>query len=96
MLGAQIRLARLERRMTAARLAQLVGVAPRTMTLIERGDPSVTFGHVLNAAVHAGVALFDETDPKTLERMGNQLEHALTFVPSNVRNQRERSVDVDF
>lgn len=95
-LGQQIRLARHANRMTAARLAELVDVSPRVITMIERGDVGVTFGNVLNAAVHAGVPLFDITDPKTLARTRQQGEQALTLVPSNVRNRREREIDGDF
>ncbi|WP_168223350.1 helix-turn-helix transcriptional regulator [Plantibacter sp. M259] len=95
-LGQQIRLSRHARKMTAAQLAVLIDVSPRTMTLIERGDPSVSFGHVLNAAVAAGVALFDITDPKTLARTRGQGEQVLTLIPSNVRNRREQGTDDDF
>jgi transcriptional regulator with XRE-family HTH domain len=95
-LGQQIRLARHQRRITAARLAELADVSPRTITLIERGDASVSLGNVLNAAVHAGVPLFDITDPKTLARTRAQGEQALTLIPSNVRNRREHGVDDDF
>lgn len=95
-LGQQIRLARHANRMTAARLAELANVSPRVITLIERGDPAVSFGNVLNAATHAGVPLFDITDPKTLARTRQQGEQALTLIPSNVRNRKERELDGDF
>ncbi|MEJ1087377.1 helix-turn-helix transcriptional regulator [Microbacterium sp. Mu-80] len=95
-LGQQIRLARHAKQMTAARLAELVDVSPRVITLIERGDVSVSFGNALNAAVHAGVPLFDITDPKTLARTRQQGEQALTLIPSNVRNRREWELDGDF
>jgi transcriptional regulator with XRE-family HTH domain len=95
-LGQQIRLARHANRMTASRLAELADVSPRVITLIERGDLGVTFGNVLNAAVYAGVPLFDITDPKTLARTRQQLDQALTLVPSNVRNRRERRIPNDF
>lgn len=95
-LGQQIRLARHTNNMTASRLAELTDVSPRVITLIERGDPGVSFGNVLNAATHAGVALFDMTDPKTLARTRQQGEQALTLIPSNVRNRREKDIDADF
>lgn len=96
MLGIQIRLARQARRVTAAQLAAQSGVSARTVSMIERGDGSVSFGNVLNTAVAAGVPLFDVTDPKTLARMRQQGEQALTLIPSNVRNRRERPTNVDF
>lgn len=95
-LGQQIRLARHAQQMTAARLAELCGVSQRTITLIERGNASVSIGNVLNAAVRAGVPLFDETDPKTLSRVRQQGDQALTLIPSNVRNRREQGIDDDF
>lgn len=82
--------------MTAAKLAELADVSQRTITLIERGDANVSIGNVLNAAVHAGVPLFDITDPRTLARTRNQGEQALTLIPSNVRNRKERVIDDDF
>lgn len=95
-LGQQIRLARHAAGLTAARLAALADVSPRTLTLIERGDPNVSFGNVLNTAVHAGVPLFDVEDPRTMARVRAQGDLALTLVPSNVRNRREPGVDNDF
>ncbi len=95
-LGGQIRLARHARRITASRLAKIIDVSPRTMTLIERGDPSVSMGNVFNAAIAAGVPLFDINDPKTLARMDNEVSQMLTLVPSNVRNRKEPGVDTNF
>lgn len=96
-LGQQIRLGRHELGMTAARLAALVDVSPRVITLIERGESQgVSLASVLNAAVHAGVPLFDITDPKTLARMRQQGDQALTLIPSNVRNRKEREISGDF
>lgn len=95
-LGQQIRLARQDRKLTAARLAELANVSQRTITLIERGEASVSFGNVLNVAVRAGVPLFDITDPKTLTRVRRQGDQALTLIPSNVRNRKERGVDANF
>lgn len=95
-LGQQIRLARHANHMTAARLAELADVSPRVVTFVERGDPSVSFGNVLNVATHAGVALFDITDPRTLARTRQQGDQALTLIPSNMRNRREKEIDADF
>lgn len=95
-LGQQIRLRRHQMQISGDRLAAMANVSRRTLTLIERGDPSVSFGNVLNVAVHAGVPLFDITDPKTLARVRHQLAETLTFVPSNVRNRKLRGTDNDF
>ncbi|PVW04772.1 transcriptional regulator [Microbacterium sp. Gd 4-13] len=82
--------------MTAGRLAELTDVSPRVITLIERGHPGVSFGNVLNATVHAGVPLFDITGPRTLGRLSQQCQQAVTLIPSNVRNRKERAIDGDF
>lgn len=43
-LGARLRLARLRRRLTAARVAERAGMAPMTLRGIERGGAGVTIG----------------------------------------------------
>ncbi len=58
MLGAQVRLARKQRRMTEVELAERAGIARSTLQLIEKGDPRVDIGLVFEAAIMAGVSLF--------------------------------------
>ena len=58
MLGARVRLGRLERRWRADELAERVGVSPTTIRKVERGDPTVALGTALEAAAIVGVALF--------------------------------------
>jgi transcriptional regulator with XRE-family HTH domain len=58
LLGAQIRLARRERRWTQDELAARAGITARTVSKIEHGDLSVGLGAALEAAALLGVPLF--------------------------------------
>lgn len=63
--GADLAMARRKRRLTAAMMAERVGVSKSTYARIEKGDPSVAMGayamalHVLGL----GEGLFDLADP---------------------------------
>jgi transcriptional regulator with XRE-family HTH domain len=57
-LGAQIRLARRERRWSQDELAERTGITSRTVYKIERGDLSVGLGSAFEAATLLGVPLF--------------------------------------
>lgn len=63
--GADLAMARRKRRLTAAMMADRVGVSKSTYARIEKGDPSVAMGayamalHVLGL----GEGLFDLADP---------------------------------
>jgi transcriptional regulator with XRE-family HTH domain len=58
LLGAQIRLARRERRWSQDELAERAGVTARTVSKIEHGDLSVGLGATFEAAALLGVPLF--------------------------------------
>jgi transcriptional regulator with XRE-family HTH domain len=58
MLGAQIRLARRERRWSQEELAERTGITARTVSKIEHGDLSVGLGAAFEAAALLGVPLF--------------------------------------
>jgi transcriptional regulator with XRE-family HTH domain len=83
MLGAQIRLGRIQRRFSQAELAQRVGVSVETMRKIERGDMSVALGSVFEAAAIAGVSLFD-SDPDRRRGEVRRIRELLTLLPSRV------------
>src|SRR5215213_7078422 len=76
LLGAEIRIGRLERRWTAQELAERVGVTVVTLRKIERGDPSVGLGFAFEAATLTGVELFQDERPRIsveLRRAGARL-----------------------
>lgn len=88
LLGAQIRLARLERRWTLEELAERVGVNHTTLRKVERGDLSVGLGPALEAAVLVGLPLFHpDPERRILER--REVETRLALVPSRARRPRE-------
>lgn len=65
-LGALVRARRRDLSMTAEELAARSAVSPRTVSLIERGDPNVSIGNVLNVAATIGVPLFGSTNGDTV------------------------------
>lgn len=83
-LGGLIKIARTERGWTQKRLAGAAGVSERTVSLIERGDPAVAVGNVLNAAAAVGVRLFQTEDPEELARMRHRGEERLALIPKRV------------
>lgn len=65
-LGALVLERRRALRMTVAELAARASVSPRTVSLIERGDPNVSIGNALNVAATIGVPLFGSADKRML------------------------------
>jgi DNA-binding XRE family transcriptional regulator len=94
LLGAQVRLARKERAMTEAELAERVGVARSTLQLIEKGDPKVEIGLVFEAAVLAGVGLF-APGVSSLAPQIERVTDKIALLPAATRKPR-REVDDDF
>lgn len=92
-LGAQIRAARLERRMTVAELAERVGVSAKTMSNVERGDPKTAVGTVFEAAIIVGIPLFAEGAAES-DRALATIEGRLRLLPQRARPAPE--VDDDF
>lgn len=91
-LGAQISAARTRRRWTAARLAEQINVSPPTLRKIERGDPSVAIGSVLDAAVAVGVPLFGSD----LDRLAEHIEDRIALLPGRVTPIGDEGLDDDF
>lgn len=55
LLGANIRTARLRRRLSAAMIAERAGIARNTLRAIEKGDPRVTLGAYANVLMCLGL-----------------------------------------
>jgi transcriptional regulator with XRE-family HTH domain len=86
LLGARVRLARLERRWSARELAERAGIAPDTLAKVERGDMSVGLGVAFEVAALAGVPLFHEERPRLssdLDRTRGQV----AVLPQRVRSK---------
>lgn len=90
-LGLSIRAARADRRWSIAELSDRVGVTPKTMARVERGDPRVAVGTYFDAAALTGVPLFGDERDLVIER--NRLESRLALLPSRVRKPRRVSND---
>lgn len=84
LLGSLIRQHRLERRMTAAELAQRAGVSRGLVQRAERGDPGCAIGSVFELAAIVGVPLF-EADSYRLAALRQATEHTLKLLPSAAR-----------
>ncbi|HTR89339.1 MAG TPA: helix-turn-helix transcriptional regulator [Solirubrobacteraceae bacterium] len=70
LLGAQIRLARRERRWSQQELAERIGVTARTVSKIEHGELSVSLGGAFEAAALLGVGLLGVER----SRLGDELD----------------------
>jgi len=93
-LGKLIRIGRLERGMKAQEFADRVGISRTTLHNMEKGAPGAEIGVVFEAALLAGVRLFD-ADASTLRRESARLEEKLTLLPKSVRPSGT-AVDDDF
>ena len=94
LLGQFIKLGRKERRLSAAALAERIGVSRGTVQRIEKGDLKVEIGLVLEAANIVGVPLFDTSD----ERLSSKLEstaNKIALLPKKLRKPRHE-VNDDF
>ena len=94
LLGKRIRLARKQRRMSSADLAERIGIARSTLQSIEKGHPKVEVGLVFEAAVLTGVTIF-EPDTTTLRAQTERIDDRLALLPHSVRRSR-REVKDDF
>jgi transcriptional regulator with XRE-family HTH domain len=92
LLGASIRTARIERRMTAADLAARTGISRVSLHRIEKGDPGSSIGSVFEAATIVGVPLFT-TEPGRLAVYLARAEEKLTLLPKKIRNPTVRLDD---
>ena len=96
LLGAQIRLARHDKRWSAAELAERAGVSQRTVLAIEAGKPAPSIGNVLNLAALVGVELFNRTDPLEIALARRRAEDRLALLPALVRKLNDKDDDGDY
>ena len=83
MLGKLIQLARKQRRMTAAELAERTGISRSTLQRVEKGDPKVEVGLMFEAAVLVGVPLFDAEPGRLMEKLA-RIDDKLALLPKAV------------
>lgn len=95
LLGAQIRLARRQRRWSQDELAARTGITPRTVSKIEHGDLSVGLGVAFEAAALLGVPLF-HADRSRLGADLDRTEARSALLPRPSRVRPDEKVKDDF
>jgi transcriptional regulator with XRE-family HTH domain len=83
-LGRLIREARIDRKVTAAQLAERAGISRGLLQRIERGDPGCSIGAVFETAAIVGIRLFD-LDRERLVANNEALARTLTLLPRSAR-----------
>ena len=94
LLGALIREARNQRKLTAQELADRAGISRGMLQRIEKGNLKCEIGAVFEVATIVGVKLFD-ADSTTLTRHLRQTTEKLTLLPKSVR-KKTKAVRDDF
>lgn len=92
LLGRSIRLARKQRKMSEVDLATRIGIARGTLQSIEKGQPKVEIGLVLEAATLLGVPLFVD-EPSRLATEISRVDDRLALLPQSVRRPRSEPRD---
>ena len=94
LLGALIREARNERKLTAQELADRAGISRGLLQRIEKGNLKCEIGAVFEVATIVGVKLFD-ADESTLTKHLQQTKEKLALLPKSVR-KKSKAVRDDF
>lgn len=94
LLGQLVAVGRREKKMTAANLAERVGISRGTLLRLENGDPKVEIGVFFEAASIVGVPLLGG-DLTGLRTQSERASERLAVLPKYVREQ-DAQVDDDF
>ncbi len=94
LLAQMIRVGRIERKMSAQQMADRAGISRPLLRRIENGDPSCSIGSFFEAAVVAGIPLF-EADPSRLQTQRAALTEKLSLLPRRTRKPK-RMIHDDF
>jgi transcriptional regulator with XRE-family HTH domain len=94
LLGALIREARNDRKLTAKELADRAGISRGLLQRIEKGNLKCEIGAVFEVATIVGVKLFD-ADENTLTKYLSQTREKLALLPKSVR-KKSKLVHDDF
>ena len=93
-LAKQIRMVRIERKMTARELAERVNISRGLLYRIEAGEPSCSIGVVFETAHILGISLF-QSDYDQLIWQNKIVQDRLALLPSRVHSSSIK-VDDDF
>ncbi|MBB3061881.1 helix-turn-helix domain-containing protein [Microbulbifer rhizosphaerae] len=94
LLGALIREARKERKLTAQEVADRAGISRGLMQRIEKGNLKCEIGVVFEVATIVGVKLFD-ADETRLSKHLREARDKLTLLPKSIR-KKSKAVRDDF
>ena len=94
LLGALIREARNERKLTAQELADRAGISRGLLQRIEKGNLKCEIGAVFEVATIVGVKLFDAGE-NTLTKYLRQTKEKLALLPKSIR-KKSKAVRDDF
>lgn len=92
LLGQLIRRARIQRKITAAELAERAGISRGLVQRIEKGDPGCAIGAVFEAAAVVGVRLFDADQGALTSAIGANTA-MLTLLPKAARASKLEAKD---
>lgn len=92
LLGKLIRLARKERGLSAAELAERTGISRGTLQRIEKGDPKVEIGLMFEAATIVGVNLFDADNGRLSENIA-RTDDKLALMPKAIHKPSKVAKD---
>lgn len=92
LLGKLIRLARKERGLSAAELAERTGISRGTLQRIEKGDPKVEIGIMFEAATIVGVNLFDADNGRLSENIA-RTDDKLALMPKAIHKPSQVAKD---
>jgi DNA-binding XRE family transcriptional regulator len=94
LLGRRIRLARTERRMSTADLAERAQISRGLLQRIEKGDPACQIGAVFEAAAIVGVTPLGADDAAIAAEIADT-ERLMALLPKHVHGHK-KSVNDDF
>ena len=94
LLSKLIRAGRISRRITGQEMASRAGISRSLLQRIESGDPTCAIGAVFEAAILAGVPLF-EAEPERLQSHRSMASERLSLLPQTARKPR-RVIHDDF
>lgn len=96
LLGQEIRIERTRKGWTQRELGVRAGMSERTVSLIERGDPAVSVGNVLNAAAITGVPLFSLESDEAIGQVRRSRSEVAALIPQRVDTKDLSHVNRDF
>jgi transcriptional regulator with XRE-family HTH domain len=94
LLAKLIRAGRISQKITGQELAGRAGISRSLLQRIENGDPACSIGAVFEAAILAGVPLF-EAEPERLQNHRSMTSERLSLLPKSARKSR-RVIHDDF